>query len=146
MGIDVAHMDVVTSPECIACGTCINACPSKDKPLNFTFAGRVVKPIAFVLVTVLVFFGVVLAFDAMGLMKLTTPTVEAVKAGGVPLSLKELKGSMTIGEGAGYVGMDIKAFRELMEIPENVPDGTKFKDISQTVPGYNFHQMLEEGQ
>ena len=144
MGIDVAHMDVVNSPECIACGECIRACPSKDKPLKFTFAGRVIKPIAFLLVTVLVFFGSFLTFDAMGLMKLTTPTVEAVQAGGVPLSLKELKGSMTIGEGAAYVGMDIKAFREMMEIPESVPDGTKFKDISQTVPGYNFHQILEE--
>ncbi len=146
MGIDVAHVDVVTSPECIACGACINACPSKDKPLNFTFAGWVVKPIAFVLITVLVFFGSILAFDAMGLMKLTTPTVEEVQASGVTLSLKELKGSMTIEEGAAYVGMDIKAFREMMEIPENVPDNTKFKEISQTAPGYDFHQMVEENE
>ena len=143
MGIDVAHTDVVTSPECIACGECIRACPAKDRPLNFTFAGRVVKPIAFVLVTVLVFFGSILAFNAMGLMQLTTPTVEEVQAGGIPLGLKELKGSMTIEEGAGYVGMDIKAFREMMEIPGNVPDETKFKDISKSVPGYDFHQMLE---
>jgi len=144
MGIDVANMDVVTSPECIACGTCVNACPSKDKPLNFTFAGRVVKPIAFVLVTVIVFFGSILVFDALGLMQLTTPTVEAVQESGEHLSLSQLKGSMTIEEGAAYVGMDVKAFKELMEIPENVPDGTKFKDISQTVPDYNFHQVIEE--
>ena len=143
VGIDVAHMDVVSSPECIACGECVNACPSKEQPLNFTFAGRVVKPIAFVLVTVALFFGSLLAFDALNLMRLTTPTVEAVAASGEHLSISELKGSMTIADGAAYVGMDIQAFRELMEIPENVPDETKFKEISQFVAGYDFHQMVE---
>ena len=143
MGIDVAHTDVVNSPECIACGECISACPSKDKPLKFTFAGRVVKPIMFVLMTVAIFFGSLLAFDALGLMRLTTPTVEAVQASGEHLSLSELKGSMTIEEGAGYVGMDIASFRALMELPDNVPDNTKFKEISQLVPGYDFHHMLE---
>lgn len=144
MGIDVAHTDRVTSPECIACGACVSACPSKDKPLNFAFAGRVVKPVVFVLVTVLVFFGGILTFDALGLMRLTTPTVEAVEASGEHLPLSQLKGSMTIAEGAAYVGMEIEAFKERMEIPESVPDGTKLKEIEQLSPGYNFHQMVEE--
>ena len=74
-------------------------------------------------------------------MQVTIPPLESVQQGGVSLNLIDLRGSMTIEEGAAYVRMDLKEFYSLMEIPESVPADTLLKAVQDFVPGYDFHAM-----
>ncbi len=141
MNIDVSSTNAVTSAECIACGECVNACPSKNAEVKITVMGKVIKPLTFVVLTVGIFFGSIVALDAVGLMQVTVPTIESVSASGNYLKVADLRGSMTIEMGAAYTGMELSAFYELMEIPEGVPKDTQLKYVAYYVPGYDFHAI-----
>lgn len=141
MNIDVCKQGSVTSAECIACGECVTACPSKHQEVKITMFGKTIKPIAFVLITVTVFFGSIFVFDAVGLYQVTVPTVESVTQSGKYLKIADLRGSMTIEIGAQYTGMELSEFYKLMEIPEDVPSDTLLKYVAYYVPGYDFHTI-----
>ena len=141
MNIDVAKARTVKSTECIACGQCAAACPSKKQPLNMTLFGKTVKPLAFMLAVVIVFFGCLFVFDRVGWLQITVPTIASVEENGRYLRIIDLRGSMSIELGAMYVGMELADFYELMEIPAHVPKETWLKEVVSYVPGYDFHVM-----
>jgi len=141
MNIDVSSVKEVKSSECIACGQCVAACPSVKNDLRLTVFGKVVKPLAFTLIVVAVFFGSLFIFNQTGLYQVSVPSVEAVTMSGNHLKIVDLRGSMSIKLGAEYVGMELTDFYKLMEIPETVPKETRLKDVASYVPGYDFHTM-----
>lgn len=141
MNIDVEKMTTVSSKECIACGACIAACQSKTNVLSFSIRNKEVKPILFVVLSVVVFASSIFVADQLGWMQLSVPSVESVMESGDYIKFADLRGSMTIEEGAAYVGMELTAFCNRMEIPVEVPKETLFKEISGYVPGYDFHAM-----
>ncbi len=141
MGINVAEADTINSAECIACGQCLTACPSKKSELNMTLFSKVVKPLTFVIITAGVFFGGLAVLNAADLMQVTVPSVESILKSGNYLKLADLRGSMTIEDGATYTGMELSEFYKLMEIPESVPKDTQMKYISSYVSGYDFHAI-----
>lgn len=141
MNIEVAKSDNIHSAECIACGKCITACPSKKRTLKMTFWGKAIKPSVFTIIVVSVFFISIAALDQAGVMQVTVPSVEKVQKSGDYLKIADLRGSMSIQEGADYVGMEPAEFYKLMEIPESVSKDTLLKDIQNYVEGYDFHVM-----
>lgn len=141
MNIDVAKAETVKSSECIACGECVSQCPSNKKPLSITFFGKKIKVATFVIITVVVFFGGLLILDAVGLYQVTVPSIAQVEKSGKHLKFVDLKGSMTIEDGAKYVGLSLEEFYKKMEIPNSVPKETRLKEISTLVPDYDFHAI-----
>ena len=127
MNIEIEKESTVKSAECILCGKCAEVCPVKEKKVGFFIFGKRISTLLFVLLTVAVFFGSILVFDAVGLMQVTVPTVESVQESGEFLKIADLRGSMTIEDGAFYTGMELTAFYEVMEIPQSVPADTQLK-------------------
>jgi len=141
MNVEIEKESTVKSAECILCGKCAEVCPEKGSKVGVFIFGKRISTLLFVLLTVAVFFGSILVLDAVGLMQVTVPTVASVQESGEFLKIADLRGSMTIEDGAFYTGMALDAFYELMEIPRSVPADTQLKAVSQYVPGYDFHAM-----
>jgi len=141
MGINPGRKGSVNVSECIGCTTCVEVCPSKTRVISMTLAGKTVKPLLFVVGTVCIFFGVIALLNTAGLMQVTVPSLESVQQGGTHLNVIDLKGSMTIEEGAVYVGMNLSDFYTMMEIPQSVPATAPLNTVQDFVPGYDFHAM-----
>lgn len=139
MNIDVSKTCKVNSAECIACGRCVTACPSPEAEIIMTMFGKTIRPLAFVIVTVVVFFGSIFIFDVVGLYQVTVPSMESVQQSGNYIKISDLRGSMTIEIGATYTGIELSEFYRIMEIPEYVPKETKLKEVVYYVPDYDFH-------
>lgn len=141
MGIEPGRKTAVNTSECIGCTTCVNVCRSKTPVMRMTIAGRTVNPLLFVLGTICIFFGGIALLNTAGLMQVTVPSIESVQEGGEYLNLIDLRGSMTIEEGAVYAGMKLTEFYRVMEIPETVPRATPLNTVKAYLPGYDFHAM-----
>lgn len=141
MNIDVAKCDTVTSAECIACGKCIRTCPNSKEYIGIKFFKKTVKPLAVVLITVAVFFGSIFVLDQLGLYQVSLPTIEQLENSGDYINIGDLRGSMTIEQGAQYTGKTLEEFYEIMEIPTSIPKETQLKSVSLFVDGYDFHTI-----
>lgn len=140
MGIDVASSDTVNALECIQCGKCTDACPTKtERVLDFSFFGKTMSSLAYIVLAVTVFLGGLVALDAVNLLEVSVPSIEKVEQTGEFIKLSDLRGSMTIADGARYAGLSLEEFYVAMEIPTSVPDTTQLKSVSTLVPGYDFH-------
>jgi len=139
MNIDVQHAKEIKSAECINCQTCVLNCP-KAGALESKEGKKSVKPIVVITLVMVVFFGSIFAFQAVGVYKLLPEQVKV----GESVTFDEVKGYMTIKEAAEATKIDIKEFYKKFEIPENVPAETKMKDISKTVSGYEFDKVKEK--
>jgi len=135
MNLSVSNGGADRAAECIACGKCVNACP-KPAALQLKFASIPVRPLLAIALVVVVFFGSLYALDAAGLYR-----VSAVPTAGETIQVAELKGWMTITQGAEYTGVPLDRFYEAMGIPREVPETTAFRDIGSLVPGWTFGAM-----
>ncbi|HEX2944648.1 MAG TPA: 4Fe-4S binding protein [Clostridia bacterium] len=59
------------------------------------------------------------------------------------LNIDAVKGKMTINDAAAAVGVSLKEFYSIFEIPGSVPSNTYMKDIGNSVPGYSFSERKE---
>lgn len=141
MGIEPGRKTRINDSECIGCTTCVNVCQSQKSVITMTIAGKPAKPLLFVLGTVVIFFGSIALLNISGLMQVTVPPIESIQQGNAYLNLIDLRGSMTIAEGARYTGMNRAEFYRVMEIPETVPASILLKNVKDHVPGYDFHRM-----
>jgi len=136
MNIDVQHVKEVKSAECINCQSCVLNCP-KAGALESKEGSKAVKPIVVIALVLVVFFGSIFAFQVSGLYKLLPEPLKA----GETINLDEIKGYMTINEAAEATHIELKEFYKKFQIPESVPAETMMKEISKTVPGYEFSQI-----
>ncbi|MEI6840217.1 MAG: 4Fe-4S binding protein [Methanomicrobiales archaeon] len=141
MGIEPGRKTAVNASECIGCTTCVDVCPSKTPVIRMTIAGKTAKPLLFVLGTVCIFFGAIALLNTVGFLQVTVPPIGSIQQGGAPLNIMDLRGSMTIEEGAVYAGMDLAEFYRVMEIPKTVPATTPLNKVADYVPGYDFHAI-----
>jgi len=141
MNIDVANATVVKSAECIDCGICIDVCPDAKKYIGFHLFKKKVNPLLIVLITVGVFFGSLFILEKMGLYQVSIPTLQQIEQEGTFIKIGDLRGSMTIEEGAKYTGKTLDQFYTIMEIPTTVSKDTLLKSVADYVPGYDFHVM-----
>lgn len=139
VNIRVSTAQEVRSAECLHCAKCVNACP-RPAALRLQFASIVVKPLLALVLVVILFFGSLAVLDAAGLYN-----VSAVPQAGETIQLVDLKGWMSITEGAQYAGMSIEQFYQTMGIPRSVPATTPLRDVGQFVPGYDFHAVKAKG-
>ncbi len=141
MNIDVQHVKEVKSAECINCQTCVLNCP-KAGALDSKEGKKAVKPIIVITLVLVMFFGSIFAFQAAGVYRLLPEQVKA----GESIAFDEIKGYMTIKEAAEATKTELKEFYKKFKIPENVPDGTKMKEISKIVSGYEFDKIKMKQQ
>ncbi len=141
MDIDVQHLETVRSGECISCMRCVDVCPGSGRMIAAKAGRRMLKPLAAIALSVAVFFGSLAILDAAGLYRVSLPSIESVAQGGERIRVDDLRGSMTVAEGAIYTGMTLEQFRTLMDIPASVPADTQLKSVASFVPGYDFHAV-----
>ena len=135
MNIDVQRSLKVTTAECINCQTCVTNCP-KEGALEHQMGHKIMKPFTIIVLVMVVFFGSIFAAQALGLYQLTPAELKA----GESINYDEVKGYMSIKEAAEATKTDLKVFYEKFKIPENVPETTKMKEISQVAEGYDLDQ------
>lgn len=141
MDIEVHKAEKITSGECIACARCVDVCPGAGRMIAAKAAGRSIKPLLVVTLSVAVFFGSIFILDAAGLYTVSIPTQEEVQEKEDFIGIQDLRGSMTIEQGAFYTGKELDEFYKIMEIPDNVPKETQLKNVNSYVPDYDFHSM-----
>ncbi|MBN2735579.1 MAG: 4Fe-4S binding protein [Spirochaetales bacterium] len=141
--LEVHKMEKVKSGECISCGICVDVCPQPEPGTMIAskFGSKKIKPLVFLLVSVGIFFGALFILDAAGLYKVSIPPVEEILEKQDFISVGDLRGSMTIEQGAFYSGKSLDQFYEIMEIPKEVPKDTLMKYLSSYIKGYDFHVM-----
>ncbi len=141
MDIEVHKTEEVKSIECISCMRCIDVCPDPGTMIAAKVSRFNINPLLVVIISVVIFFGSVFVLDSVGLMTVSLPTQAAVQEKGDFIGMQDLRGSMTIEQGAFYTGKTVEEFYTMMEIPVSVPKETQLKNISFYVPGYDFHTM-----
>ncbi|MCL2318658.1 MAG: 4Fe-4S binding protein [Treponema sp.] len=154
MDIDVAKTEAVKSAECIACGLCVIACPSKTGDVQMTIFGKPVKPLLFVILTVVIFFGGVFAFDRAGIFRITggpgagrgMSMEMPMREGGGGMMQSGLRGSMSIEAAAATLKITVPDFYKMAKIPETVPKETQLRNVPSLVPGWNLHEFMNRQQ
>lgn len=141
MDIEVHKMEKVSSEECILCGRCVEVCPDPGNMITIKAKGIQLKPLWLILISVGIFFGSIWILDAAGLYTVSLPTAQEVQENGEVIGIADLRGSMTIEEGAFYTGKSLEDFYVIMEIPANIPKETQLKSIVSYIPAYDFHGM-----
>ena len=139
--ISVHTSEKIKTAECISCSVCVDVCPQPLVMIAPKIGSFIIRPLSFLLLSVSVFFGSILALDAAGLYQVAIPTVQEVINNSSYIRVSDLRGSMSIEAGAFYTGMELSAFYELMEIPQSIPKDTAMKNINQFKPDYDFHVM-----
>lgn len=138
MNIDIQHATEVKSAECINCQLCILECP-KSGALENKESQKSMKPLVVIALVVVVFFGSILAFRATGIYTVLPAPLEA----GETINYDDIKGYMTIKDAAEATNTPLEHFYITFKIPENVPAETMMKEISKTVPDYNWDEVKE---
>ena len=143
VNIDVAKIKNVTSAECINCQECTEICP-KEGALTNTFSfnkKRKFKPLSVALAILIIYFGGIGIAAAAGLYKtLPGPIVPGTDI----TDVEELKGYMTLSDIASATGTPLTELYEKMEIPADIPDNIPMKEMSQHVPGFDFHEAKDK--
>jgi polyferredoxin len=136
MNIDVQHIKEVKTAECINCQTCVMSCPEIGA-LESKEGRKALSPFVVMTVVMVVFFGSIFAFQAAGIYKLVPDQIKS----GESISYEAIKGYMTIKDASIATKTEIHEFYKKFKIPENVPEMTKMKEISKSVPDYDFEKI-----
>ncbi|AHF06591.1 4Fe-4S binding protein [Desulfitobacterium metallireducens] len=138
MNIDIQHNTEVKSAECINCQLCVLECP-KPGALENKEGQKSMKPLIVIALVVVVFFGSILTFKAAGVYTVLPAPLKAGEA----ITYDEIKGYMTIKDAAEATNTPLEHFYTTFKIPKNVPAETMMKEISKTVPDYNWDEVKE---
>jgi ferredoxin len=141
MDIEVHEAEKVKSSECITCSMCVDVCPGAGTMIAVKAGRFSLKPLLVVILSVTVFFGSIFILDALGLYTVSLPTQEEIQEKGDYIGIQDLRGSMSIEQGAFYTGKGLDEFYDIMEIPKTVSQETLLKNIQFEVPGYDFHSI-----
>lgn len=143
VNIDVAKINEVTSMECINCQECTAACPKEGALTNsFSFADKkMIKPIAVGILLLAVYFGGVGIAKISGSFSLLP---EPITEETVITDAESLRGYMTLSEISNATKIDLDDIYTRMGISAEVPSDTKAKELSQYIPGFDFHEAAEK--
>ncbi len=138
MNIDVANSKHITSSECINCQLCILSCPKKGcletrqakKPLSSSFVMTLV---------IVIFFSGIMISKSVGIYNTVPEPIPAGKT----ISIDEIRGYMTLKEVANGLKIDLKDLYKKLNISEDVPEDTKFKEVRNFAPGFSDENAKE---
>lgn len=132
VNIDVEKVEKVISAECISCQECVNVCPKKDV-IEIKMGSKSISSFTTIILVLGIFFGGIFATQQLGWYQ-TTPKPLAL---GEKLEIDEIKGYMTLDEVSKGMNIDSKELYKRLNIPGDIPLGTKLKDISQYVEDFS---------
>ena len=138
VNIDVAHLDKVTSAECLGCQKCVLSCPNNDA-LEYKTFGKKLKPLVVISLVIVIFFGGILISKSAGLYTLLPQKITE----GTKLNVDDIKGYMTLKDLSKGTGIEIKKLYEKLDIPDSVPEDTKLKDVKNFVEGFEVETAKE---
>lgn len=141
LDIEVHNCESVTTAECISCNRCVEVCLGAGSMISVKWAGFKLKPLVSILVSVVIFFGSILLLDAAGLYTVSLPTEAEIEENAEYIRINDLRGSMTIEQGAFYTRKELGEFYKIMEITTDVPKDTLLKYVNQFVLEYDFHAI-----
>jgi ferredoxin len=141
VNIDVSHSKEITTAECINCQTCVLNCPAAGA-LELKEGKTTVQPLIAIILVVALFFVPIFVTQSLGIYKMLPEKILP----GQSIKIEEIRGYMTIKEAAAATRMGLEEFYKKFQIPENVPDTTKMKEIGNVAPGYNFEKIQESMQ
>ena len=143
VNIDVARVNEVTSMECVNCQECTAACPREGALTNsFSFADKKkFKPMAVGIILLAVYFGCIGAAKMTGSYSLLP---EPITEETVITDTESLRGYMTLSEISNATKIALDDVYSRMGIPPEVPSYTKAKELSQYIPGFDFHEAAEK--
>lgn len=139
MNIDVAKTTKVTSAECINCQLCVLSCP-KEGCLETKQASKKLKPAAVLSLVIVLFIGGIAISKTIGIYNTLPEPISA----STTISVDEIKGYMTLKEVAGALKMDIKDLYKKLEIPEEVPENTKFKEVKNYISSFSVEEAKDK--
>ena len=139
VNINVQHTIEVKSAECINCQICVLSCPKKGA-LEIKQGKKIISPIMIIILVIVIFFGSIFTFEAMGAYNMIPNKLAA----GESIGIDEIKGYMNIKEAAEATKIEETEFYKKMQIPNTVPNSTQMKAISTLVPDYDFDAMKGE--
>lgn len=139
VNIDVAHLDKVTSAECLGCQSCVLSCPKEDA-LEYKTLGKSIKPLTVIILVIAIFFGGLFTSKSIGLFDVLPKQVTA----GTKLSVEEIKGYMTLKDVSTGTGIEIKELYKKLGIPDSVPAETKLKEVKNFVDGFEVETAKEK--
>lgn len=131
MNIDVAKSKEITSMECIDCQLCSLSCP-KEGCIEIVQFKKTLKPSLAITMVILIFFSGILLSKSLGIYS----TLPAAIPVGTTINVDDIKGYMTLKEVASGLKIDIKELYKKLEIPETVPEETKFKEVKNYMDGF----------
>lgn len=138
MNIDVKNSDKITSAECISCNNCILSCPKKGT-LEIKQGKKAVNPAIAMVLAISLLFGGVFISKAAGMYS----TLPKALPAGKTITIDEIRGYMTLKEISYRTNIELKDLYKKLEIPENVPSETKFKEIKKFVPDLTDEKAKE---
>ncbi|GIM29983.1 4Fe-4S ferredoxin [Clostridium polyendosporum] len=138
MNIDVANSNQITSAECINCQLCVLSCP-KDGCLENRQVTKSLKPALTITMVIVLFFSGILISESLGIYNTLPAPIPANQT----ITADEIKGYMTLKEVANGLKVDIKELYEKLDIPENVPEKTRFKDVKNFIPEFSSDEAKD---
>lgn len=139
MGVKVANVDRVDSPECISCLECVEACPTGKGTLKASFAGKGMKAALVVAIGAAIYLGALAIGRLSGFATFDKPTLASQAAAGT-LQVDGIKGSSTYGDVAAAFGIALPDLLAKLELPsDRIAAGTK---INQTaaIMGLDYYE------
>ncbi len=129
MNIDVQHVDLITSPECINCQECVIVCPTKKSTLSNTWWGKRLSPFAVALMGLSLYITTVSVAALTGQARFSEiPLSEKAKTAAI--SPEDIKGSTTLTEVIESFQLDKQALYQALQLSEaQIPVSTRIKDI-----------------
>lgn len=154
MNIKVSEAEEVKSAECINCQSCVLSCPVKGALQNKQ-GKKSISPLKYIVITLAIFFGIILATKVIGIYEVTPKTAANGSIKTTEQAEENIKGFMTLEEVSKATGIKLeKIYTRAGFTKEQVPPDTKCKEIG-TKLGKSFEtselrevmkQILEESK
>jgi len=128
MDIKVESMLQVQTTECLSCGECIAVCPV-PQTLEFKAPRRVVSPLVLGGATLAIFFGIVLATQAVGVWKARPDSLTEITGQGVTLDPANIRGFMSLNDIERAYGVPAGELIRRLGLPDNTDQTKPVKTI-----------------
>jgi polyferredoxin len=139
MDIKVHGVDYVNDVECINCNLCVNVCPKKS--LSIKIFDKIISPMKYVLMLVVLFFLIIGVSKAFGLWQ-SVPQIIDLGDSYETFNSESISGWMTLDQVATMAGMNSDTLIDELRLV-GVNPSTPLNEIKEIVPNYHTQQVRD---